>query len=174
MAEPDGPAADPLADAPDNLIEIHDPEIDPQALMAEIRRRLRQRREELGYDRRVFPTFGATVPMPEPPADIKHAPNLYHHLRQANKLYGDAETTPVLAASPATRVPVLGPLWRLIRAQAHGLVLFYVNRAVAQQFSVNRYLVNVLNELTAASQEQQRTIERLESELERLRQAQAK
>jgi hypothetical protein len=167
MAETTGDA--PPDGVPDNLIEIHDPEIDPQAIMEEIRRRIRQRRAELGYDQRAFPAFGAAVVMPEPPADIAHAPNLYHHLRLANRLYAEVETGPVLAVSPATRLPVVGRLWQLIRAQAHNLVLFYVNRAVGHQVGVNRYLVNVLNELTTLSQEQQRSIGALEAELAELR-----
>ncbi|MCI0396042.1 MAG: hypothetical protein L0332_19455 [Chloroflexi bacterium] len=161
--------SDKLPVITDDLIEIHDPEVDPQQLMAEIRRRIQQRRAELGYEQRTFPRFGAALACPEPPEDIPYPPDLYHHLRQANDLYAQVETGPLLAPSPATRVPVLGRLWRLVRSQAHGLVLFYVNRAVGHQANVNRHLVSVVNQLAVQNEEQQRAIMALQAEVERLR-----
>lgn len=148
-----------------DLIEIHDPDIDPEQIMAEIRRRIVQRRQELGYDQRSFPTYGAAVYQGEPP-DIPFDRDLHYFLRLANLHFAEAETEPVLAESSATRIPVLGRLWQLIRGGAHNLVLFYVNRAIAHQTSVNGYLVSALNRLTAIVEEQQRAINRLQSELE--------
>ncbi len=156
------------ADLPaDDLIEIHDPEIDPQALMADIRRRIQTRRLEAGYDNRTFPAFGAAMVCPEPPEGQPYSPDLYHHLRQVNSLYSEVETTSILAPSPATRVPILGRFWKLIREQAHGLVLFYVNRNISHQVKINRHLVSVLNQLTEENQELQRRIIALESEAKR-------
>lgn len=154
----------------EDFVEIHDPELDPQQLMAEIRQRIRQRRLEMGYEERHFPTFGAAVVCPEPPDDLPYPPDLYHHLRQANDLYASVETGSILAPSPATRVPILGRIWKLIREQAHGLVLFYVNRSVAHQVNVNRHLVSVLNQLTLQNQEQARQIAALEAQIKALRQ----
>ena len=156
----------------DTLIEIHDPEIDPPAIMAEIRRRIVQRRSELGYAHRAFPNYGAAVYQGEP-ADIAYDKDLHYFLRLANATFADAETEPVLADSPATRVPVLGRLWRMIRGGAHNLVLFYVNRAVTHQTSVNGHLVSALNRLTAVVEDQQRTINRLQAELDAQRQHRA-
>lgn len=156
------------AQVPDDLIEIHDPEIDPVQIMEQIRDRIRQRRQESGYEQRTFPTFGATA-YPGEPEDVPYDPDLYYHLRRANDVYADAETGSTLAPSPATRVPVLGRLWALVRGEMHNLVLFYVNRSVAHQTRVNRHLVSVLNRLAALSQEQQRTILALQAEIETLR-----
>lgn len=159
----------PSNDLPDNnLIEIRDPEIDPLAIMAEIRARVEQRRQELGYDNRRFPTFG-TAEYPGEPEDMPFDELLYQHLRLANKSYADVETRPLLTTSPATRVPILGRLWGLIRGGAHHLVLFYVNRAVTQQVNINRHLVSVLNRLAAENQAQARQIKALQDELERMR-----
>jgi len=158
----------PTADLPpDDLIEIHDPEIDPQAIMADIRRRIQKRRQEVGYDNRTFPAFGAAMVCPESPEDMPYNPDLYHHLRQVNALYSEVETTTILAPSPATRVPILGRFWKLIREQAHGLVLFYVNRSVGHQVKVNRHLVSILNQLTEENQALQRRIMVLEAEAKR-------
>ncbi|MFZ0546354.1 MAG: hypothetical protein WAM60_12995 [Candidatus Promineifilaceae bacterium] len=156
------------ADFPaDDLIEIHDPEIDPQAIMTEIRRRIQARRAEAGYENRTFPAFGSAMVCPEPPEGMPYSPDLYHHLRQVNALYSEVETNTILAPSPATRVPILGHFWRMIREQAHGLVLFYVNRSVAHQVKVNRHLVSVLNQLTEENQALQRRVMVLEAEAKR-------
>ena len=151
-----------------DLIEINDPTIDPNAIMDTIRQRIHARRMAKGYDKSSFPTYGQ-VTYPQKPEDIEYDPNLYHHLHLANKLFPDVETEVMLAPSPATRVPVLGKLWAGIRLQAHSLLIFYVNRAVAHEVEVNRHLVSSLNLLTAENQRQQRAITVLEEELARLR-----
>lgn len=151
----------------DMLIEIHDPAIDPAAIMAEIRQRISERRAAQGYDSRQFPTFGAAGYQGEP-QDLAYDADLHHYLRLVNEMYAVVDTDPVLAPSPATRVPVLGKLWQLVRGFFHQLVLFYVNRAVAQQTSVNSNLVSVLNRMTVVMEEQQRTIERLERQVAEL------
>jgi hypothetical protein len=151
----------------EELIEIHDPELDPQTLMVEIRRRIQERRVQLGVDEQNFPRFGAATSYPEPPDDLPYSSELYFHLEQVNGLYAEVETAPVLAHSPATGLPVLGRLWKMIRNQAHTLILFYVNREQAHQVNVNRHLVSVLNELVLQNQEQMRKIVALEAELEK-------
>ena len=156
----------PLPD--NNLIEIRDPEIDPVAIMAEIRGRIEQHRRELGYDNRRFPTFG-TADYPGEPVNASYDETLYQHLRLANRHYANVETKPVLVSSPTTRLPVLGRLWSLIRGSTHNLVLFYVNRAVSQQVNINRHLVSVLNRLTAQAQEQEQKIAALQAEMNRLK-----
>jgi hypothetical protein len=152
-----------------NFLEIHDPELTPADLTAAIDERVQQRRAQLGVVERAFPAFGTAVPCPQQPADLDHPPALYHHLRLVNELYGRPETAPILAASPATRVPILGRLWVMIREQAHSLVLFYVNRSVAHQTTVNRHVISAINQLTLLNQEQERKIARLEQEIGRLR-----
>ncbi len=158
----------PSSVAPDGLLEIQDPEIDLDAIMAEIRQRIIRRRAELGYDRRTFPTFGAAA-YPGVPEDIDYDTDLYHYLRLANETFAAAETAPLLAPSPATRIPILGKVWQIIRGSAHSLVLFYVNRAVAHQTTVNSHLVSTLNRMAVVMAQQQRTIQALQAELESLR-----
>lgn len=151
---------------PDDLIEIHDPQIDPAGIMQTIRSRIQQRRAEMGYARHSFPTFGsASSAYPGEPEDLEYDPNLYHHLRAANAMFAQAETKSILADSPATRIPVLGGIWKRVRQEAHNLVLFYLNRSIAHQINVNRNLVAVLNHLTAISQQQQREIAALKAKL---------
>jgi hypothetical protein len=152
----------------DDLITINDPEIDPTAIMEQIRERVQQRRKEKGFDQRTFPSFGLAE-RPEAPGDRSYDTDLYYYLRLANEGFSPSETGVVLAPSPATQLPIIGRLWSLIRREVHHLVIFYVNRSVNHQVNVNRYLVSVLNRLTALTQEQQQTIEALQAEIETLR-----
>lgn len=114
-----------------------------------------------------YPAFGYLSPMPQPPESGVASKTLYHHLRHLNEM--DApDTSPILYASPATKVPILGRLWGMIREQAHGLVLFYVNRGVAHETAVNTHTLNTLNEITRLIQSQQEEIVRLQEEVARL------
>jgi hypothetical protein len=153
-----------------DVIEINDPEIDPVQIMATIRQRIAARRAALGYEQRTFPSFGAAS-YPGEPQDLPYDADLYYYLRLVNTNYAEVETAPLLAASPATRLPILGKLWQMIRGGAHNLVLFYVNRLVSHQTMVNSYLVSVLNRMSVVQSEQQRTIAQLQAEVAALRQA---
>ena len=65
-------------------------------------------------------------------------------------------------------MPVLGKLWKMIRANAHQLSIFYANRAIQHQTNVNRELISVLNRLTVITQEQQREILKLQAQIDGL------
>jgi hypothetical protein len=153
---------------PDDLIEIRDPTIDDLQIIDQIRKRVQDRRDRLGYEQQNFPSFdGATVPVK--PKDLPNDPSLYYNLGLANKSYYQFETEADVQPSPATRVPVLGWLWSFIRQQTHEMVLFYVNRNIRHQVTVNQQLVNVVNLLTTQLEEQQRKVRSLEKQLEALR-----
>lgn len=147
----------PHAGIPDDLIEIRDPEIDPEEIMASIRRRVAQRRQEAGYDEKRFPTYGG-MGYPGEPSDMPYDPQLHHALREANEQFARFDMGVNLASSPATRMPVIGRLWARIRQEVHNLVIFYVNRAVRHQVGVNRALVQTVNHLASQNQDQQREL----------------
>ena len=153
---------------PDNLLEIRDEEIDQQEVMARVADRVTERRSKIGFSQVRFPSYDG-VPFPGPPINARYDPDLYHHLRLANTNYLDVQTEPELEPSPATRIPIIGQFWRLIRLHAHNLVLFYVNRAVRHEVDVNRHLISVLNSLAIANQVQQEEIDALKSEVKDLR-----
>jgi hypothetical protein len=155
---------------PSNLIEIHDPEIDPARIMEEIRERIRRRREELGYPQRVFPAFGAAA-YPGEPEGEGYDITLYFHLRRANENYHQIDVAPLIVPSSRSSIPILGPLWDRIRREAHNLVLFYVNKLAQRQVTVNRHLVSTLNRMAVQIQEQQRRIKALEEELRRIKES---
>jgi len=145
-------------------LELNDPEINADDLMARIDVRLAQREVTDGRFQPHYPTFGHVSSLPQP-IDDHFAPNLYHHLRALNDLK-PPDTMPELAASPATRLPLLGKLWSLVRAQAHNLVLFYVNRSAADDAQTRAHVVNALNERARLVQEQQQEIAALRARFE--------
>lgn len=154
-------------DAP--WITIHDEAVTSEELVMEVEQRVARRRAELGEVKLVFPTFGHISTFPEPAeADNEANPHLYYYLKQANKIPSTA-VGPVLAPSPATQMPILGRLWGLIRGEMHNLILFYVNRSVADQNQLNVNLVSALNELTRVVQAQRAEIENLRAEIRRLK-----
>jgi hypothetical protein len=156
-----------LTDAP--WITIHDESVTSEELVMEVERRVAQRRRELGGVNLVFPTFGHISTFPEPAtADNEASPHLYYYLKQANQTPSSA-VEPVLAPSPATRMPIVGRLWAIIRGEMHNLVLFYVNRSVADQNRLNVNLVSTLNEMTRVIQAQRAEIETLKAEIRRLK-----
>lgn len=150
----------------DGWLEIDDPEIDPAEIVEEIRHRIERRREALGYPRDDLPSFGATAYPGEPEGDFDV--DLYYHLRRANEAYPHVGAESDLAPSPATRLPLIGPLWARVRRQAHNLVLFYLNKLAGRQATVNRHLVSVLNRMSIQLQAQEAELECLRKEVERL------
>ncbi|MFW6116367.1 MAG: hypothetical protein ACOC6F_01450 [bacterium] len=151
----------------DDLIEIDDPEIDVDQIMDEIRDRIQRRREEMGYPRQTFPSFGAAA-YPGEPEHERFDEDLYYPLRKANDLYMNLGVEVVLSPSLATRVPILGRLWKQIRREAHNLVLFYLSRLAGRQTTVNRHLVSTLNRMAVQLQQQSEEVRELRQELGRL------
>lgn len=148
-------------------LHIEDAHLSSAELVARVEEQLQKRRDRLGPLTRRFPTFQATsTALDDPHQTLEEAHDaLRDALRRLNEL-PPPPTHANLATSPATRVPLLGRLWALIRNQAHHLVLFYVNRQQAHQAQVNLHTANVLHELAALLIAQQQEIEHLQSRLE--------
>jgi hypothetical protein len=156
----------PLSELPDDLVTLGDDSLSDDAILDLLRQRVEARRRELGVDKRRFPTFGV-VAMPE---EVEHSdPDLFLNLRRLNATFSDVPTHATLESSPATRVPILGSLWHRIRDQAHGLVLYYLNRYASHDIEINRNTVSVLNLLIGLSDAQQGEINALRAEIETLR-----
>lgn len=148
----------------DRWLEIDDSEISSDALAARVEERLQARREELGPVSRQFPVFHA---QPSDPDETVAHSEMRDILRQLQEL-PEPPTHATLAPSPATRLPLFGRLWQLVRSQTHQLVLFYVNRHVAHQARQNHLVANALRRLSASVNAQQQEIERLQARLETL------
>lgn len=148
-------------------LETNDPEVTALALEALIEQRIITRQEEEGFTAVYFPDFSSVSEMPVP-ADCRSSPDLFFHLRALNQLE-PPQSLPVLAASPATRLPLIGKVWQLIRHHAHELVCFYVNRLADHTATTHHEMVGALNELTRLSQAQQAEIEQLRADIQTLK-----
>lgn len=144
-------------------LELDDSEITSNALAARVEERVKARREQLGSVSRSFPTFQAKAPVLDRATPLE----MQDLMRQLQEL-PEPPTHATLAPSPATRLPLFGRLWQLIRSQTHELVLFYVNRHVANQAQQNHLLSSALRHLSAIVQTQQQQIERLQARLDGL------
>ncbi len=149
-------------------LRIVDEGLSSEALMLQVQQRVEQRRKESGVLQIAYPKYGYVSEYPEPPSDRRLAsnPNLYYYLKQVN-LGPGSRIEPILTPSPSTEVPVIGRIWKRVRAEFHNLILFYVNRSIGDQ---NLYQINVistLNELTRVTQIQQAEIDALRDELRR-------
>lgn len=146
-------------------IGIDDPNVSSADLVERVEARLRKRREEMGAVDRHFPSFDPAGSRLESGSAEGRMATLRYHLQRLEQS-GSPDTTPLLAPSPATRLPVLGRLWQLVRREAHQLVLFYVNRALAHQARVNRDAVATLQEMVALLEAQDEEIRRLQARLD--------
>ena len=133
----------------EDLLEVHDEEVDPLKIMADIRAQISRRRGEAGYP--------------------SHDSDLLQSLERVNEICEQTGVSLETADTPAMRIPLFGRLWATLRRQAHALVIFYVNRGAARQTEINRELVGIINRLAARSQVQERQLEALREEVARLR-----
>jgi hypothetical protein len=120
--------------------------IDTEAVMQEIRTRIRARRAEAkarGLDWEAY--VEGLYPLP-PNAVLSR--ELHEAVRRLGLSY---DKIPVEMALTEPRLPLLGGFLQRVRAALHELVLFYVNRMAARQVRFNeqaaRALVTVVRDL---------------------------
>jgi len=127
-------------------IEVREPTIDDQALLARLRDKIEARRMQ-GLWPEPLPDFSLS----EPPSVDDSA--LQYHLEQAHALHEQVWVGLSLAPSAASQVPILGRLWASVRRQAHQLVLYYLEMAISKQLAINKHMVGALNRLAESHQE---------------------
>ena len=150
-------------------IEITDSEIDPEQIMDEIRSQLNQSRMDVNQKQRTLPSFRGAV-YPQKPDDIVYDITFYEILDEINQVKRQTGTTLDIRESSINRIPLIGRLWQKLQIQLHRPALFYANRAADRQAELNAQLVEILNKLYAANQEQQREINSLKDALKQFRQ----
>lgn len=124
---------------PESIIQIEDPEIDVETVMARIREGLAEHALEQDVE---FPTFAVT--RARRGADPRFPEELYYQLEQANLNY---DQTWVELSLVETELPLLGHFITRFKHELHQLVVFYVNRLGERQVTMNDALVRTLNEL---------------------------
>ncbi len=150
-------------DRPAELIKA--PDLDIEAVMQEIRARVRARRAQAlkqGLDWEAY----ADGLYPLPP-DAVLSRDLHEAVRYAALGYDKIPLEMVLTEN---RWPLVGRLVQRLRAALHGLVLFYVNRLAARQVRFNeqtaRALTLLVRDLEAQVRDLRARLEALEAQEE--------
>ncbi len=110
------------------------------------------------------------VVFPGKPADIPYDIELYAHMQQAAQAIPAFDRELLLSESRWSHLPIAGPLLQKGRRALHSIALFYANRTLQHQQTVNWHLWEAVGRLTAVTQQQQRHIEALQAQLTALNQ----
>lgn len=145
-------AAPPAIDAPD---------LDAEAIMQEIRARIRARRQEARARGLDFEAYADGL-YPLPP-DAVLSREVHEAVRYAALGY---DKVSVELALTATRLPLIGGLAHRFRAALHALVLFYVNRLAARQVRFNKETACALTALVRDLEAEVRDLRARLAELE--------
>jgi hypothetical protein len=125
-------------------------EVDIEAIMQDIRRQILSQRR---IGKRELPVAGK-----------RFSPAFYEQLYQAGLM--QSETGVMMHVTKST-VPIFGSLIDMLRGKLHQLVLFYVEKAVVQQNSVNDHLlqaITLLSQELEAEDGQEQEVEPTESD----------
>jgi hypothetical protein len=123
-------------------LEITASDLDTEAIMQEIRARIRARRAEARARGLDFEAYADGL-YPLPP-DAVFSRDLYEAVRYVGLGY---DKVGVEMALTETRLPLIGGLGHRLRAALHEVVLFYVNRLAARQVRVNEQMARTLTTL---------------------------
>jgi hypothetical protein len=145
--------------------ELVAPDLDTEAIMQQIRARIRARRAQAKARGLDFEAYAdGLYPVPQ---DAILSRDLYEAVRHAGLGYDKVN---VEMALTETRLPILGWLAHRLRAALHDLVLFYVNRQAARQIRFNeqtaRALAALVHDLEAELHDLRARIAQLEAERE--------
>jgi hypothetical protein len=144
---------------------IEGDDIDSEAIMQQIRARLRARRAEAKARGLDFEAYADGL-YPLPPGAVLSR-DFHEAVRHVSLGYDKVGVDLVLTE---TRIPLVGRFAHKLRAALHGLVLFYVNRSAARQIRFNeqtaRALVALLRDLEAEVRDLRARVAELEASQE--------
>lgn len=149
-------------DSDSNLFSFKDDEIEP----ADLEKRLRAQATERPSNDRWWPVYGQAIGGESAGDGDTLRQQIDHHLASVQRLLAASgtRTEPILASSPATRLPLIGRLWGAIRQQVHGLILFYLNRQRADQAEITHHLLQAVTALERDNRRLSEQLARLEAE----------
>jgi hypothetical protein len=140
---------------------IRSDDLDAEAIMQEIRARLRARRAEARVRGLDFEAYADGL-YPIPP-DAVFSRDLYEAVRYVG--LGYAKTSVEMALTDS-RIPVVGGLAQRFRGALHELVLFYVNRLAARQERFNEETARALTAMVRDLESEVRDLRARVAELE--------
>jgi hypothetical protein len=129
----------------EDILSIHDHNIDVEKVMAEIRMAIERRRAEAearGLNFEQLATGRYQIP-----TGNRFPGKLYESLYQASLLRDKSLVSPFITPVP---VPLVGRLVQRIRGALHQLVIFYVNMSAERQIAFNIETSRALNRLVDA------------------------
>ncbi len=145
------------------VIKLHDPDIDAEAIMREIRTRIQQRRAQAEAQGLDFDALAEGRFTPDRPTRFNA--ELYYELR---RLSVSGEQIGVGLSLTTSRAPLIGALVQRVRLALHQLVIYYVNMLARQQSRVNAYDVRAWSVLMADLEAKAAEIESLRREVTEL------
>ena len=122
--------------------ELEAPDLDTEAIMQEIRARLRARRAEARSRGLDWEAYADGLYPLAPNAVLSR--ELYEAVRHVGLGY---DKIPVEMALTETRLPLIGKLAHRLRMALHELMLFYVNRLAVRQVRFNEQTARALTTL---------------------------
>lgn len=143
------------------VIEIHDPEINIEALMTLLRERIQQRQPY--SEAAQLPQALLNQPGVEAPPDNLTLRSSLHEVRSR------AEELWVSTAVRDQKLPLFNSLINRIKLAFHELVLIYINLLAGKQIAYNLSATQLLDELVQLAGQQEQRLRQLEAELETLR-----
>ena len=126
----------------DTPFDLEAPDLDTEAIMREIRARIRARRAEAKARGLDFEAYADGL-YPVPP-DALFSRDLYEAVRYVGLGW---DKVGVEMALTELRLPLIGGLAQRLRAALHELVLFYVNRLAARQIRFNEQTARTMTVL---------------------------
>ena len=126
----------------DMPFDLEAPDLDAEAIMREIRARIRARRAEAKARGVDFEAYADGL-YPVPP-DALFSRDLYEAVRYVGLGWDKVGVEMALTES---RLPLIGGLIQRLRAALHELILFYVNRQAARQVRFNEQMARALTVL---------------------------
>jgi hypothetical protein len=140
--------------------------IDAEAIMQQIRARIRARRAEAKARGLDFEAYADGLYPLSPDATLSR--DLHEAVRRLGLGY---DKVSVELALTETQLPLIGGLVQRVRAAFHALVLFYVNRLAARQMHVNeqtmRALAALVRDLEAEVTDLRTRLTQLEQKVDR-------
>lgn len=155
-----------LGNSSESDLNVAGDDINAEAIMQQIRARLRARRAEAKARGLDFKAYAEGLyPLK---ADAVLSRDLYEAVRRLELSYGNVS---VDLALTETRLPLIKGLVQRVRGALHALVLFYVNRLAARQVRINeqttRALVALVRDLDAEVTDLRARLAQLEQEADR-------
>lgn len=152
---------EPMPDDQTDRFELEAPDLNTEAIMQEIRARIRARRAQAKAQGLDFEAYADGLYPVDPDAVLSR--DLHEAVRNAGLGYDKVNVEMTLTE---TRLPLVGGMAHRVRSALHELVLFYVNRLASRQTHFNEQTARALVAMVRDLEEEVRHLRARVSSLE--------